>query len=649
MIPLRDRIRALPKQPGVYLFKDAHGRVLYVGKARSLKHRVSQYVMPRRLEPGKRDLATRATDVETILTQNEAEALALEATLIQRHEPPYNVRLVDDSSYLYVKITKETYPKVQFVRRVDPDGAWYRGPFPTASAIRTTLREARKLFPWCTAKNPGDPNGEPCFGYHLGLCPGMCAGKISVQEYQQHIEALKRFLDGDIRDAIATLRIRMTDASTRQHYERAAKLRDAIRSIETATTPQHVVTPRRESLDALGIARSHTHAAVTVLTIRHGRVVGRHMFPLLTPLDESLGSVLRGFLLSYYPRVAQGPTDILLPELIEDAALFSHVTHRPLRLSVPRRGWKRRLLELARTNADEALRRSTAELESPAALEQALRELQEALHLPYLPHRIEAYDISNIQGTLPTASLVVFRDGKPARREYRKFRITIGEQPHDVAMMREVLQRRFTRHVRVSGVGYRVSANRALRSSLHPTPDSRHPPQSDWPLPDLLLLDGGKPQLGAGISVLKELNLHIPVAALAKREEELFVPVRRESVEAGTRGRASRSRARSHARTLTRSIMLSHASPALFLLQRMRDEAHRFTLGYHQLLRKKRMTRSLLDDIPGVGDITRKKLLRTFGSLHAIRSASLEDLANVTGPKLAQTLHTVLRRTSNAV
>lgn len=605
MIPLRDRIRALPKQPGVYLFKDAHGRVLYVGKARSLRHRVSQYVTPGRPDLGKRDLATRATDVETILTQNEAEALALEATLIQRHEPPYNVRLVDDSSYLYVKISKETYPKVQFVRRVDPDGAWYRGPFPTASAIRTTLREARKLFPWCTAKNPGDPHGEPCFGYHVGLCPGICAGKISVQEYQQHIESLKRFLDGDIRDAIATLRTRMTDASTRQHYERAAKLRDAIRSIETATTPQHVVTPRRESLDALGIARSHTHAAVAVLAIRHGRVVGRHMFPLLTPLDESLGSVLRGFLLSYYPRVAEGPTDILLPEPIEDAALFSRITHRPLRLSVPRRGWKRRLLELARTNADEALRRGTAELESPAALERALRELQEALHLPYLPRRIEAYDISNIQGTLPTASLVVFRDGKSARREYRKFRITIGEQPNDVAMMREVLQRRLGRHAGGKNT------------------------KSDWPLPDLLILDGGKPQLGAGTTVLQNLGLSIPLAALAKREEEVFLP--------------GKDKERFH------RVRLSHTSPALFLLQRIRDEAHRFTLGYHQLLRKKRMTRSLLDDIPGVGDITRKKLLRTFGSLHAIRSASLEDLAHVAGPKLARTLHTALRRTLNAV
>ncbi|TSC64327.1 MAG: excinuclease ABC subunit C [Parcubacteria group bacterium Gr01-1014_106] len=605
MIPLRDRIRALPKHPGVYLFKDAHGRVLYVGKAGSLKHRVSHYVMPGRLEPGKRDLAKRATDVETILTQNEAEALVLEATLIQRHDPPYNVRLVDDSSYLYVKITRETYPKVQFVRRADPDGAWYRGPFPTASAIRTTLREARKLFPWCTAKNPGDQDGEPCFGHHLGLCPGICAGKISVQEYQQHIEALKRFLDGDIRDAIATLRARMTDASMRQHYERAAKLRDAMRAIETATTPQHVVTPRQESLDALGIARSHTHAAVAVLAIRHGRVIGRHIFPLLTPPDESVSSILRGFLLSYYPRAADGPPDILLPEPVEDAALFSQVAHRPLRIATPTRGWKRRLLELARTNAEEALRRSTAELESPAALERALRELQETLHLPYPPRRIEAYDISNIQGTLPTASLVVFRDGKPARREYRKFRITLEEQPNDVAMMREVLQRRLGKHA----------------GGKNPT--------SDWPLPDVLLLDGGKPQLGAGRVVLQKLQLSIPIAALAKREEELFVP--------GKEGE------RFHL------IRLSHASPALFLLQRIRDEAHRFTLGYHQLLRKKRMTRSLLDDIPGIGDATRKKLLRAFGSVRALRSASPEELTKVVGPKLAQTLRTALQRTANAV
>ncbi|TSC72595.1 MAG: excinuclease ABC subunit C [Parcubacteria group bacterium Gr01-1014_38] len=596
MISLRDRIRTFPRRPGAYLFKDRHGRVLYVGKAHSLKARVAQYFNPTRAEPLKRDLPTHAADVDVIVTKNEAEALALEATLIQRHQPPYNVRLMDDSSYLYVKISKETYPKVQLVRRVEPDGAWYRGPFPVASAIRTTLREARKLFPWCTAKNPGDPETKPCFGYYLGLCPGICARTISLEEYQQSIEGLKRFLDGDIRETLKTLRARMGEASGHQEYERAAKLRDAIRSIETATTPQHVATPRRDVLDALGIARLGTHAVVAVLAVRYGRVVGTNVFPLLSPHDEPQESILRSFLLSYYPKVADGPTDILLPRPVEDARLLERAVPRPIRISAPTRGWKRRLLELARTNADEALRRSTLELESPAALERALRELQGALGVPHLPHRIEAYDISNIQGALPTGSLVVFLDGRPSRREYRRFRIGTVQQPNDVAMMREVLRRRFGKH-----------GKEAPRGS------------SEWPIPDLIILDGGKPQLNAGQSVLRDLSLNIPIAALAKREEHLFVP------------------------SPKTAVVLSRSSPALFLLQRIRDEAHRFTLGYHQLLRKKRMTHSVLEEIPGVGAVTRKKLLRAFGSLREIRAASPEELSKFVGPKLAETIRTALR------
>lgn len=592
MLSLRDRIRALPKQPGVYLFKDRQGRILYVGKAQSLKARVSQYVLPGRADPLKKELSRRAADVETILTKNEAEALALEATLIQRHQPPYNIRLLDDSSYLYVKITKETYPKVRLVRRVEADGAWYRGPFPVASAIRTTLREARKLFPWCTAQDPSSPSAKPCFGYHLGLCPGICARKISLEEYQQNLEGLKRFLDGDVHEALRTLRSRMADASASLAYERAAKLRDAIRSIETATTPQHVATPRQDSLDALGIARHGTHAAVAVLAVRYGRVIGTNVFSLQAPQEELPASLLRSFLLSYYPKVADGPREIVLPEPVEDAALLSSVTQRPLRISGPQRGWKRRLLELARTNAEEALRRSAAELESPAALERALRELQTTLRLEHLPHRIEAYDISNIQGTLPTASMVVFLNGRPSRRDYRKFKIGTIQQPNDVAMMREVLRRRFGKHAKAT--------------------------VSEWPLPDLVILDGGKPQLNVGRSVLEELQLEIPLAALAKREEELFLPKEKTAT------------------------VLPRSSTALFLLQRIRDEAHRFTLGYHQLLRKKRMTQSALEEIPGVGPATRKKLLRTFGSLRALRAAAPEEVSTVVGPKLARAIQAAL-------
>lgn len=601
---LRTRMLRLPRRPGVYLFKNAAGHVLYVGKAKNLKSRVAHYLVPSRTEPAKHSLMRAATDVETLVCNTEVEALALEATLIQRHAPPYNVRLVDDASYLYVRISKQTYPQVELVRRVRADGAWYRGPYPVASAIRSTLKTARKLFPWCAFNNPADALGRACFAYHLGLCPGICMGQVSLEEYQRGIEGLKRFLDGDVRDALLVLKAQMAEASKQRLYERAAKARDAIAAIQQATTPQHVATPRRESLDALGVARRGTHAVVTILSVRHGRVIGVRAFPLAVLGGESSAAILRSFLLSYASRAAGGAKALLLPERVEDAALLQP------NVSVPQRGWKRRLLELARANAEEALSLAAAELESPAALAAALKALAHSLRLSSPPHRIEAYDISNIQGTLATGSMVVFTDGKPARSAYRKFKVTMPEKPDDVAMMKEVLRRRFGRHAqRASGEAGKRGSDGLPHSPAHPLTRS-----SEWPLPDLLLLDGGKGQLNAGRAVLKELDLTIPVAALAKRQEELFVPGQK------------------------KPIVLPRSSEALYLLQRMRDEAHRFTLGYHQLLRKKRMTRSILDEIPGVGEGTRKKLLRAFGSLRGIRATPREELANVVGSKIADTI-----------
>lgn len=631
---LREHIRHLSARPGVYLFKDARGRILYVGKARILKARVSQYLDTARLDPAKREMVQAAAAVDTIVTHTEAEALALEASLIQRHEPPYNVRLVDDSSYVYVRIARETVPHVELVRRVQPDGAWYRGPYPSATSIRRTLKEARKLFPWCS--NPPThvggrvsrvgniqppapppyslhprPSLKPCFAYHLGLCPGICAGATTVEEYQRGIESLKRFLDGDVRDALRRLRARMTEASQRLNYERAAKCRDAIRAIEKATTPQHVVTPRHESVDALGLARRGTHAVISVLSVRAGRVTDSRAFPLIVPSDERPAALLRSFLLSFLARTADGAPTILLPEAVEDGELLTRsgvfsTARAPRTLTVPRRGWKRRLLELARTNAEEARTQMAAEQDAPAALQAALRTLAQSLHLAEAPHRIEAYDVSNIQGVLATGSMVVFQDGKPKRSAYRKFKIRAEGAPNDVAMMKEMLQRRFGRHAKTrEGAGKK---------------QTRH---AEWPVPDLIIVDGGKGQLGAGRAVLHSLRLSLPIAALAKREEELFVPV--EPVK--RQGNKQQS---------ARVVRLERTSPALYLLQRLRDEAHRFTRGYHQLLRRKRMTRSVLDEIPGVGEVTRKKLLRAFGSTRAVRAASRQEVENVVGHTLAQ-------------
>ncbi len=599
MRTVRATARTLTRKPGVYLFKDARGRVLYVGKAKSLRKRVLQYGNGRRLWQTKRDMVRRAERIETIVTHTEVEALALEASLIQRHQPPYNIQLLDDSSYLYVKITNEPYPKVSLTRHVLPDDAWYRGPFPSAQTIRRTLKEARKLFPWCAYPDPGARHTRPCFATHLGLCSGICLRAITLEEYQRTFAYLKRFLDGDAREALRTLRTQMETLSTTQQYERAARVRDAIQAIERSLVPQNVVTPHRDSVDAIGISRHGAHAMIAVLEVRHGRVVGTPIFPLRSPSDrdpllaqdhsarEPIPAMLRGFLLEYYQRVHGEAREVLLPESIEDAATIATWIARThgvrLAITTARRGWKRKLLSLAAANATEALTKSLTELQSPANLHQALGDLAHLLSLPAPPARIEAYDISNIQGRLATASMVVFRQGKPAPNLYRRFHILAEGKSDDVRMMREVLSRRFARQTRAEE--RRVSA--------------------EWPLPDLILLDGGKGQLRAGVSVLHAAGIHCPIAALAKQEEAVYVTDRREP------------------------LRLPRTSPALYLLQRLRDEAHRFTLGYHRLLRKKRMTRSLLEEIPGVGDTTRKKLLREFGSLSTIAAASEDDLEKI--------------------
>lgn len=607
MAALLAAARALSLNPGVYLFKDARGRVLYVGKAKALKKRVLQYFdtsreasrgrQSARLDPPKQEMMTRAVGIETITTATEAEALVLEATFIQKHDPPYNVRLADDSSYLYVRISNEPYPAVSLTRRVLPDGAWYRGPYPSSRAIRQTLKEARKLFGWCAYPNPDASKGpartaaqsaagrRACFAYHLGLCPGICVRALSLEEYQQNIERLKRFLDGDTAAALRTLRTRMDHLSQTQAYERAARIRDAMRAIEQATIPQDVVTPREESLDVIGLARHGTHASAAVMHVRHGRVISTQVFPLLHPPDDPTEEILRGFTIQYYRSAQDIPPTVLLPKAITDAPAIaewlSKETRRRVRLGTAERGWKRNLRDIAAMNADDALKKSLTELTSPANVTTALNDLAKALHLPEPPHRIETFDISNIQGTLATASMIVFVDGKSAPSQYRKFRIASQHTPNDVGMMREVLTRRFKRTGKESG--------------------------KEWPLPGLILLDGGKPQLNAGAAVLASLNVSVPLAAIAKREEELFLPKR------------------------PSPIVLPRTSPALYLIQRMRDEAHRFTITYHRLLRKKRMTRSVLEDIPGVGPATRKKLLRAFGSVAGIRAASKEELANVLG------------------
>ncbi len=587
---LRQIAKELPDQPGVYQFKDKTGNILYVGKAQSLRKRVSQYFDEKRLEPAKIEMVSLATSIDTIVTKNDTEALALEATLIQRHRPPYNVRLVDDSSYLYIKITNETYPKVTLTRKVLPDGAWYRGPFPNAQAVRQTLKEARKAFPWCAYPEPGAKHSRPCFAFHIGLCSGICARATSLEEYQRNFVRLKKFLDGDTKEVIQSLEERMKSLSDEQKYEQAAVIRNRIDAIKRTMTPQDVATPSDETADVFGIAFRGGHGNIALLQVRHGRIIGRQIFSLLIPSDNSAGSILREFMLQYYRSTKNIVGQIFLPEEIEDVenlkTLLSEREKRTIDINAPQRGWKRDLVNLAQENAKDSLVRSETELQSPANLKKGLEDLTKYLHLKIYPKRIEAYDISNIQGKLATASMIVFTDGKADKGQYRKFKIITDGQPNDVGMMKETLRRRFGRYT---------------------NPENNS--EKNWPLPDLIILDGGKGQLNAGVSVLNELGINLQISSLAKREEEVFLP------------------------QAELPIMLPRTSAGFYLVQRIRDEAHRFTIGYHRLLRKKQMTRSILEEIPGVGSVTRKKLLRSFGSLGAIKKASVADLEKVLGSK----------------
>lgn len=556
--------------PGVYMFKDASGHVLYVGKANQLRVRLLQYFDSNRLEPAKKEMVAKAASIDTIVVSNETEALALEATLIREHRPPFNIRLVDDSSYLYIKITDETYPKVELTRKVLPDGAWYRGPYPNARAVRQTLKEARRIFPWCAYDKP---SGKLCFAYHIGLCPGICAGKISLEEYQMNFSRLKKFLDGDTEAVISSLKKRMAEQSGSQNYEQAAKSRDSIKAVERTMIAQNVISTRDESADVFGISSRDGHGAIALLKLRHGKIISRQIFSLLIPKQLPEQEIMREFLGQYYRSTTEKAEEILLP-------------------SAPHRGWKKALINMANLNANEALARSETEMQSPANLQKGLNEIAAALHLRNIPKRIECFDISNIQGKLATASMIVFTDGKPDRSQYRKFGVISEEGPNDVLMMRETLTRRLKR----------------ISNQIQNSNSSKE----NWPEPDLIILDGGKPQLNAGKKVLNELNLNIPIAALAKREEELFSLARNDKFI---------------------SARLPRTSGGFYLLQRIRDEAHRFTISYHRLLRDKRMTKSLLEEIPGVGPITRKKLLRTFGSVRGIREATLEEIEKVAGTR----------------
>jgi len=578
--------------------KDEEGKIIYVGKAANLRSRTRSYFhASAEYSPRTQRLAKAIHDLEFIITDSEVEALILENTLIKRHQPRYNVRLKDDKRYPYVKISwQEPFPRIFSTRRMTQDGARYFGPYTSVQALHQTLDLLRKIFPYrtCTRQITGD-DPRPCLYYYIDRCSGPCIGAVSQKEYRAMIEQVCLFLEGKGEPIVADLEARMGAAAEELDFERAARVRDQVQAIAQVMERQKVVLPTGGDQDVVALARADRDACVQVFFVRQGKLIGREYFLLEGADEEDDREVITSFVKQFYDKAAYVPPEILLPHEVGEAAVIERwlLDKRGAKviLGAPRRGTKRELVEMAADNAAETLAhlRSQWLMEEEKTVE-ALTQLQEALGLPQPPIRVESYDISTTQGNQTTGSMVVFVKGVPRKSDYRRFRIRSVQGVDDYAALQEVLERRLKRV--------------AIEERLAEQPGRK---KDTWSiLPDLMLIDGGKGQLSVAQGVLARHGLdHVAVASLAKRNEELFVPEQPEP------------------------IVLERGSPALFLVQRMRDEAHRFAVSYHRQLRQKRTVASVLEEIPGVGPRRRQALLKAFGSLDAIRQASVEELTAV--------------------
>ncbi len=619
---LVERLKSVPHRPGVYLFRDEGGQVVYVGKAASLRGRMRSYFgAPTSMEARLRNLRAAIADFEYVVTHTEQEALHLEATLVKRHQPFFNVRLKDDKHYPYLKVDlADPFPRVYIARRVEDDGARYFGPFASASSVRTTLDIAKKLFPWrtCTMTITGrEP--RPCLEYFIHRCIAPCASYCTEEEYGDVIRQTTMFLEGRTEEVLGNLKAQMEAASQALEFEGAAAIRDQIHSIERVTEAQTVATTRPTDEDVFGLARIDGEAAVQALFVRGTKLIGTDHFTLDGAKDTSDGEVLASFLKQFYRSAAYVPRRVLVPiEVPETDLLADWLTERRVArsdgrragrvvLAVPKRGEKRRLVGMAQANAREALEQERARwLADRGKTQAALEELQEELNLPHPPRRVECYDISNIQGTNAVGSMVLFVDGQPRPKEYRRFKIRTVRGADDFAMMAEVLKRRFRK---ATAPAERSDASLAAGDGGGAAPSAAEAKAQAWrTLPDLLIVDGGKGQLTVALDAMRDLGVEqVPAAGLAKRREELFV------------------------KDMTEPIVLPRTSQALYLVQRVRDEAHRFAVTYHRGLRGKKAVQSALDAVPGVGPKKKRALLRKFGSVKAVREAPVEEIAATVG------------------
>ena len=577
---VREKVHNLPLQPGVYLWKDSQGKIIYVGKAVNLRNRVTSYIRhDSRRAPKVAAMISHACDLETIVVATEMEAFILENTLIKKYHPHYNIMLRDDKTYPYIKVTlAEDYPRIFMTRRVYRDGARYFGPFADSTAVHRVLKLLQRAYHIRSCRQM--PSDRPCLQYHLHHCDAPCVHYITKADYRQQVDQAVALLEGKDKTTAKALQEKMEQAAEAMAFEKAAMYRDQIKAIAVIQEQQNIVNTDGGDMDVLGWAQEAGQTCIQIYTIRQGKLMGRQTFSLDHSEEESVGGLMEAVLNQYYTPEAFIPSEIVLAAVADRDAcerLLSQQKGQKVSLIVPQRGAKKQLLDLACRNAAEILAQKRLQWQHDAdKTSGAVEGLARILNLPCLPERMECFDISHTQGIETVASMVVFEHGRPAKKEYRRFKLkTVQGKPDDFKSMAEIMARRYG--------------------------------EKDWPVPDLIVIDGGKGQLHASLPVIRQAGCEAPVISLAKRIEEVFVEGQSDS------------------------IILSHHTPELQLLQAIRDEAHRFAITYHRHLRGKRSLVSILDHVEGIGPKRRKALWTAFKNLSDMKQASVEELAAVPG------------------
>jgi len=596
---VEEQLKALPASPGVYLFKDEQGKVIYVGKAANLSNRVRSYFgASSSLSSKIQRLVLRVRELEFVVTDSEQEALILECNFIKKYHPRYNVRLKDDKTFPYIKIaTNEDWPSIYITRRFKDDGARYFGPFASAGSVRKTLKLIKKIFPFRSCiKSISGTNRRPCLDYYIHRCLGPCIGVADKQEYQEVIKQVILFLEGKQELVLHKLKRKMRAATQQLQFEKAALLRDQIQAIERVIEGQKIAITLQGEQDIIALAQDVRQAYIELFLVRNNKLVGRDHFIMEGTQDEKPEQIMTSFVKQYYASASFVPSVILLQYPVNEMMVLSEWLKQrkgnSVKVQVPQRGVKKKLVNMVAENADKGLLLTKAKQVNLEAVTSGLQELKDRLCLPRIPLRIEGYDISDIQGALAVGSMVVLEKGLPKPNHYRRFRIKMVAGVNDYAMIQEILRRRFKRAVIA-----RSASDKAISQ------------KDSWAvMPDLILIDGGKGHLNAALEIKQELGIDsIPIASLAKENEDVFIPGKPGPVD------------------------IPRDSPALHILQRARDEAHRFAISYHQKLRIKRSTASILDGIPGIGPKRKRALIKKFGSIEAIKEASIEEISQTEG------------------